>query len=222
MDSPPTPIRPRRFRRIQEVLDRRQPDLTVVMDRVHKPHNLSAVARSCDAVGVGTIHAVPLAGKVDLHNATSAGAAGWVEVRKHPDLTAAMRALAADGFQLVVAHLDPDAVGFRTVDYTQPTAMVVGSELVGVDTEALKGEYKTVVLPMMGMVQSLNVSVAAAVLLYEAQRQREAIGMYAQRRLDPETLRDLTFQWAYPRLASSFRREGRPYPSLDAEGRIAD
>ncbi|MEX2526010.1 MAG: tRNA (guanosine(18)-2'-O)-methyltransferase TrmH [Gemmatimonadota bacterium] len=220
MDSPPTPIRPRRFRRIQEVLNRRQPDLTVVMDRVHKPHNLSAVARSCDAVGVGTIHAVPLAGKVDLHNATSAGAAGWVEVREHPDLTVAMRDLAREGFQLVVAHLDPQAVDFRSVDYTQPTAMVVGSELVGVDSEALKGEYKTVVLPMMGMVQSLNVSVATAVLLYEAQRQREAAGMYAQCRLDPDTLRELTFRWAYPRLAASLRRAGSPYPPLDAQGSI--
>lgn len=211
---------PERFRRLQAVLARRQPDLTVLMEGVHKPHNLSAVARSCDAVGVLEIHTVPVEGWTELHPAVSAGAAKWVPTHDWSDVETAVAALSGRGFQLVAAHPDPDAVDFRAPDYTRPTCFVLGSELRGLTERALALVDRTVTVPMEGMVRSLNVSVASAVMLYEAQRQRENAGLYAEPRLEEDRFRTLLFEWAYPKLATHCREAGVPYPALDDDGEI--
>lgn len=166
---------PERERRIREVLSRRQPDLTVVMDRVHKPHNLAAIARSCDAVGIPELHAVPLPGEpLRLgRDKASSGAGKWVALRKHPDIRTAYAHLREKGLRIYAAHDCPEAVDFRSIDYTQPTAIVVGAELDGISEEAVEGADGAIAIPMLGMTRSLNVSVATAVILYEAQRQRE-------------------------------------------------
>lgn len=213
---------PERFRRLRHVLQRRQPDLTVLMEGVHKPHNLSAVARSCDAVGVLEIHTVPVEGLTELDLAISAGSSKWVPTHDWPDVESAIEQLRGSGHQLVAAHPHPQAVDFRAVDYTRPTCFVVGSELHGLSERALSLVDHTVVAPMEGMVKSLNVSVASAVLLYEAQRQREAAGYYDSPRLEEERLQRLLFQWAYPRLASRCDEAGLPYPELDEEGELGD
>jgi tRNA (guanosine-2'-O-)-methyltransferase len=213
---------PERFARIEGVLSRRQPDLTVLMDRVHKPHNLSAVARSCDAVGVLEIHAVPAGGETELHRETSAGSSKWVPVRSHDSTETALAALREAGFRTVAAHPDPAAVDFRSLDYTEPTAFVVGAELHGLSAEALAGVDRTVVVSMRGMVQSLNVSVATALLLYEAERQRDQAGFYDAPRLDPDRYRALRFEWSYPDLARRCREAGVAYPELTEVGEIVD
>lgn len=213
-------MRPERFQRIRQVLQRRQPDLTVLMDRVNKSHNFSAILRNCDAAGVLDVHVVPPEGGLDLHHATSAGTRKWIGVRRHPDVPTAVEALEARGFQLVAAHPAPDAVDFRELDYARPTAFVMGAELHGVSPEALAAAHTHVVIPMVGMVHSLNVSVATALLLYEAMRQREAARMYDASRLEPEAFRQRLFEWAYPSLAHQHRSEGRPYPALDDAGQI--
>jgi tRNA (guanosine-2'-O-)-methyltransferase len=200
------------------VLDRRQPDLTVVMDRVHKPHNLSAIVRSCDAVGVLEAHAVPAGEPLEIPAASSAGSSKWVRVTRHRDILAAIRALRAAGHRLYAAHPTAGARDFRAPDYTQPTAFVLGSELHGLGDEALALADEAIVIPMYGMVRSLNVSVATALLLFEAQRQRQAAGMYATSRLDPAAEPALLFEWAYPRLARKLKDEGRPYPALREDG----
>lgn len=167
---------PERERRIREMLARRQPDLTVVMDRVHKPHNLAAIARSCDAVGVAELHAVPLPGepaRLESDKAAS-GAGKWVTLREHPDIDAAYRHLRKRGMRIYAAHDGLGAVDFRSIDYTQPTAIAVGAELDGLSEAAVEAADSAISIPMMGMTRSLNVSVATAVILYEAQRQREA------------------------------------------------
>ncbi|NNK61968.1 MAG: tRNA (guanosine(18)-2'-O)-methyltransferase TrmH [Gemmatimonadetes bacterium] len=213
---------PERFARIEAVLSRRQPDLTVLMDRVHKPHNLSAVARSCDAVGVLEVHAVPAGAETELHRDTSAGSSKWVPVRSHPSTEAALALLRDEGFRTVAAHPDPAAVDFRALDYTAPTAFVVGTELEGLSAAALAQVDRTVVVPMRGMVQSLNVSVATALLLYEAERQRDQAGFYDRSRLEPERYRALRFEWAYPDLARRCRAAGVAYPDLTEVGEIVD
>lgn len=210
---------PRRFRRLKETLDRRQPDLTVVMDQVNKGHNFSAVLRSCDAVGVLEAHAIPPSrGRFELFNQTSGGTARWVEVVVHPSVEAAVKALRGRGFQVVAAHLSESARDFRSVDYTRPTAILVGAELHGVSPEALARVDHEVIIPMQGMVQSLNVSVATALILFEAMRQREGAGMYRASRLDPIRYRHTLFRWAHPRLAAWYDARGLPYPDLDDEG----
>lgn len=202
------------------MLDQRQPDLTVLMDRVHKPHNLSAILRNCDAVGVLEAHAVPPDGRLEVSAASSAGASKWVPVRRHKDISTAVAELRADGFRVVAAHPTGGLRDYREIDFTQPTALLVGSELEGVSDGGLNLADELVLIPMMGMVRSLNVSVATSLLLYEAARQRQSSGLYARPRLDPERYRTLLFEWAYPRLSKRLRAEGMAYPTLAADGSV--
>ncbi len=211
-------MRPERFQRLHAVLARRQPDLTVLMDRVHKPHNLSAVLRSCDAVGVLEAHAVVPEGNLRLHRDTSGGTNKWVPVHRHPDAASAIRQLRAAGHQVVAAHPSPDALDFREIDYTAPTAILVGTELHGVSDEALAAADRNVTIPMTGMGRSLNVSVAAALILYAAQGQRAAAGMYDVPRLPESRFAEILFEWCHPRRAQRLRERGESYPPLAPEG----
>ena len=185
----------RRRRRIFDVLSRRQPDLTVLAEDVYKPHNLSAVLRSCDAVGIGEVHAVRPTGGIATFNATSASAEKWVDLVVHQSVEEAVGVLKERGMQVYAAHLSDDAVDYREVDYTGPTALLLGNEKAGVTPEAAALADRHVIIPMLGMVQSLNVSVAAAVILFEAQRQRRAAGRYATPQLSPEQQRAIALRW---------------------------
>jgi tRNA (guanosine-2'-O-)-methyltransferase len=212
---------PDRFRRLRAVLDRRQPDLTVLMDNVHKRHNFAAVMRTCDAVGVLEVHGVWPDPRYRPSHDASAGVGKWLPVRTHETIEAAAAALHARGFTIVAAHAAPGAVDFRTVDYARPVALLLGAELDGVSAAARDAADTLVVVPMAGMVESLNVSVAAAVILYEAQRQRAAAGLYDRCRLEPEAHARTLFEWAHPEVADWCRRHARPYPALDDEGDVA-
>lgn len=189
---------PERERRIRAVLARRQPDLTVVMDRVHKPHNLAAISRSCDAVGVHELHAVPLPGYATRlrRDKAASGAGKWLPLRKHADIAAAYDHLRGRGIRIHVAHECPEAVDYRDIDYTRPTAIVVGAELDGISEAAVAGADGAVSIPMMGMTRSLNVSVATAIILYEALRQRDAAGLYDRQRLLDEAVEEYVRLWS--------------------------
>lgn len=189
----------RRRERIREVLSRRQPDLSLIAEHVHKPHNLSAVLRSCDAVGIGTVHAVNPTGGVPTYSATSASAEKWVEVLVHASVDGAMTAVRRQGMRVYAAHLAPGSVDYRDVDYTVPCALVLGNEREGVTAEAAALADASVVIPMLGMVQSLNVSVAAAVILFEAQRQRLAAGHYDAPRLSEAEMAAAEERWLLAR-----------------------
>ncbi len=215
-------IQPERFHRIRRVLSRRQPDLTVVMERVNKEHNFSAILRNCDAVGILEVHAQPPRHGLKLSDQTSAGSSKWVRVHRHEQALEALARLQARGMQVVAAHPDRRAVDFREVDFTRPTAVLMGAELFGVSDAALERADVTAVIPMVGMVRSLNVSVATSLLLYEAFRQRDALGMYAgdPPRIPEPRFTELLFEWAYPKLARRLRELGHPYPELGADGEI--
>lgn len=213
---------PRRFHRLKSTLDRRQPDLTVLMDQVNKGHNFSAILRNCDAVGVLGTHVVPPErGRFDVFHHTSGGTAKWVEVTVHPSVEEAIATLKGEGFQVVAAHLSPEARDYRSVDYTVPTAILMGAELHGVSPGALSLVDHEVVIPMRGMVQSLNVSVATALLLFEAMRQREEAGMYEVSRLDPDLYLRTLFRWTHPRLARWYDQRRLPYPEMDEDGEVS-
>ena len=208
---------PERARRIRETLDRRQPDLRVVTDSVHKGHNLSAIVRSCDAFGVLWLHAVVGDRNFRTFRSTAMGSQRWVEIRRHEDIEAALAAVHGDGLQVVCAHLDAAAVDFREIDYTRPTAILMGAEKQGPSATAVAGADATITIPMVGMVESFNVSVATAIILAEAHRQRAAAGFYGERRLDAGTYARLFFEWGEPTLAEFCRRHELPYPPLDHE-----
>ena len=213
---------PERYRRLKDVLDKRQPDLTVLMENVHKPHNLSAILRTADAVGVYEAHAVNPTGGVPTFHDTAGGSEKWVYLRVHPNVDEAVAHLKERGFTIYAANLSERAVDYREVDYTLPAVVLLGAEKWGVSERAAELADADVIISMMGMVQSLNVSVAAAVILFEAQRQRLAAGLYDRPRLEPATYKRTLFEWAYPREAATLRRQGRPYPDLDEAGAIVE
>ena len=220
----PMPLLPRRFERLKAVLDRRMGDLTVLLEQVEKPHNLSAILRTCDAVGALEAHVVSLQGRLRTFNSTAQGSQKWVPLHTHANSLAAVQTLKAQGFKLYGTHLSVEAVDYRQCDFTGPTAFVLGAEKWGLSEEMANAVDQAVVIPMSGMVQSLNVSVAAATLLFEALRQREAAGLVPQagEGLDPERYQRQLFEWAYPEVAAWCQREGRAYPALTEEGAIAE
>jgi tRNA (guanosine-2'-O-)-methyltransferase len=209
---------PERFHKLKEVLTRRQPDLTVLAADVHKSHNISAVLKTCDATGVYRMHAVSPGGEIRRHHMISGGSRRWVDTEIHKELDQAVRSLRDDGWLLIAAHPGDDAKDYRNIDYTRKTAIVLGSELEGLTPEAVNAADDTIALPMEGMGASVNVSVAAAVILYEAQRQRRAAGMYEKSRLSQAEFNSTLFEWSYPEIAERCRVRERTYPDLTADG----
>lgn len=210
---------PERYQRLRAMLALRQTDLTLFMEHVHKPHNIAAVIRTCDAIGMSRIHAV-WDKNTRYRKGTSKGSQIWVETQNHDSVQEAVAHLKKQNMQLVVTHLCDSAISFREIDYTQPTCILMGQEKTGVSEQALALADHQVVIPMLGAVQSLNVSVAAALILYEAQRQRELAGMYGQQGLSEQDCQRLLFERGYPELHKMCLRKGLPYPQLDDNGQI--
>lgn len=211
---------PERFAKLQRALHRRQPDLTVLTDNVHKPHNISAILRTCDAVGVHRLHAVSPGGEVRRHHMIAGGSKRWVDVVVHADSQSGVAALEEAGWRLILAHEGAGSRDFRDVDYTERVAIVLGAELHGPTAAARAAADVAVAIPMQGLVESLNVSVAAAVILFEAQRQRREAGLYDTCRLDDDERRRTLFEWAHPDIARRCRELGRAYPPLDDDGSL--
>lgn len=202
-------ITPRRLARLRATLARRQPDLTVVIENVHDPHNVSAILRSCDAVGATGAHLVYTDEELpEINRVVSASAQRWLERWEHADIAACYAALRARGLAIYATHLSAAAVGLYELDLTRPCAVVFGNESRGVSDAALAGADAAVFIPMMGMVESLNVSVACSVTLYEALRQRRAAGLYDAPRLTTADMR--------ARLRAWLEREGRDPDLADA------
>lgn len=211
-----------RYHRIHTVLKARQPDLTLCLEEVHKPNNVSAIIRSADAAGVHKIHAVWPDPKMRTLSHTSAGARNWVEVDTHESIDDAVGELKGQGMQILATNLSDTAVDFRDIDYTKPTAVILGGEKHGITPHALSMADQDIIIPMVGMVQSLNVSVASALILFEAQRQRQIAGMYErdESALPAEYIHRILFERGHPVLAKVAKRKGLPYPPLDEVGQI--
>lgn len=187
-----------RLQRIVQLLERKQPDLQLFCDNVHSSQNISAIMRSCD--GAGVLHfyySVNDDKSLRIHKTITQGAHRWVESERidTAQKSAFFEAKKQEGFQIVVTHLDENAVSFREVDYTKPTMIVVGNEKDGVSQEVLSLADATVVIPMRGMVQSLNVSVASALVLFEAERQRDERGCYSTARLNENEIAFFKEKW---------------------------
>ncbi|CAI1115855.1 tRNA (guanosine(18)-2'-O)-methyltransferase [Serratia ficaria] len=204
------------------MLATRQPDLTVCLEQVHKPHNVSAIIRTADAVGVHQVHAVWPTTRMRTLVSSAAGSNSWVNVKTHRTISDAVGHLKAQGMQILATNLSARAVDFREVDYTRPTCVLLGQEKTGITEEALALADQDIVIPMIGMVQSLNVSVASALILYEAQRQRQNAGLYRRERsmLDEEEQQRLLFEGGYPVLANVAKRKGLPRPHIDEQGQV--
>jgi len=211
---------PERLQRINTMLDKRQPDLTVCMEGVHKTHNLAAVVRTCDAIGVSDVHAVWKSEEAEVRGGSAAGSQNWIDIHNHHKIAEAITQFKAQGMQVLVTNLSDTAVNFTDIDYTKPTAIILGQEKFGASDIALELADQDIVIPMVGMVQSLNVSVACSVVLYEAQRQRQMAGMYQQPRLSHERRQCTLFEGGHPIFAEACQRKGLPYPIINDNGQI--
>ena len=213
---------PERLATIKASLDKRQTDLTVVMENVRKPHNLAAVARTLEAVGGLEIHAITELTSIRLTQMSAGGTKKWMKVNKHPNTEQGLNDLKQQGFQIVATTLSENSKDYRDIDYTKPTAILVGEELEGISEQAIEMADEHISIPMIGMVQSLNVSVASALVLYEAYHQRMAAGSYEHRSLDKETYLTLLFEACHPKIANCCRQKNIAYPSIDEEANILE
>ncbi len=211
-----------RFARIRAMLAARQHDLTVCMELVHKPHNVSAVIRTADAVGVHEVHAVWPGRHMRTMVSAAAGSNSWVQVKTHHTIADAVSHLKQQNMQILATHLSDCAIDFRDIDYTRPTCILMGQEKTGITADALALADHDIIIPMAGMVQSLNVSVASALILYEAQRQRQNAGMYQREHslLDVHEQQRLLFEGGYPVLARVAKQKGLPRPGIDHLGKV--
>jgi tRNA (guanosine-2'-O-)-methyltransferase len=186
----------RRLARMETVLRQRQPDMTVVMENIHDPHNVSAMLRSCDAAGVleaqllYNIDTFPKIGKK-----SSASAGKWIERRKFKTVVDCYGKLRSEGFLIYATRLDDKALSLYDLDLTKKVAFVFGNEHRGVSDEAAADADGIIQIPMLGMIQSLNVSVACAIVLYEALRQRLKNGDYARTKFPVTEFAELFEQW---------------------------
>lgn len=185
-----------RKERLRAVVDKRQPDLVLVLNNIHDPHNVSAILRSCDAFGVYGVHLYYTKERFPALASSSSGSAKkWVELTRHTNGSTMVAGLRAQGMAIIGTGFSPTAKPLMDWDFTQPTAIVLGNEHRGMDPDIKALVPEELFIPMFGMVQSLNVSVAAATILYEAMRQRRAVGMYDTCQFSPQRREDIYATW---------------------------
>ncbi len=179
-----------RSSKVEDLVRWRQHDLTIVLENIHDPHNLGAIVRTCDAAGIGKIHVIYSEEGENsklkyIGKRASRGAAKWVDVLFYKDVASCISVLRNDGFQLYATHLGEKSETVYNINLNQSCAIVFGNEKDGISRELLNLCDGNLIIPMFGMVQSLNVSNAVAVILFEAVRQRELAGNFS-RVLNPE------------------------------------
>ncbi len=182
---------PERVNRLKEVASKRQAGLTIILENVHDPHNIGAVIRSCDSAGIPEIFVLYTEAHLTEEHIragrkSSSGARKWVDINYYTDLDACFRHIREKYHRILATHLAEQAEPLYSLDLTQPAALLFGNERDGVSEAALAYADGNFVIPQMGMAKSLNISVACAVTLYEALRQRQDAGMYGENNPLPE------------------------------------
>jgi tRNA (guanosine-2'-O-)-methyltransferase len=190
---------PERNERLTNVLVKRQPGLTVVLENVADPHNISAVMRTCDAVGIQDIYV--LNSKMENHEKWSAksssSAAKWLTVHQFTDAATCFAALRKRFDKIYTTHLSTDAVGLYELDLTQKVALVFGNEHSGCSEEIIAMADGNFIIPQVGIIRSLNISVACAVSVYEAFRQKTTAGHYETTQLETAHMAELRATWGF-------------------------
>lgn len=190
---------PERSKRLNSVLNKRQPDLTVVLENVFDPHNISAVMRTCDAVGIQDIYI--LNNKIPPHrkwgDKSSSSAAKWLSIHQFTNADECFATLRKNYQKIYTTHLSTDAVGLYELNLTESVALVFGNEHSGVSEEIIAMADGNFIIPQVGIIKSLNISVACAVSLYEAFRQKNNAGHYDTIKLKGEKLALLKEEWGH-------------------------
>ncbi len=189
---------PEREKKFKEVISRRQPDLSVILENIHDPHNISAILRTCDAVGIMEVYVINTSTTLNkkLGKKSSASARKWIKVNYFNNVTACVEMLKEKGFSIYATHLASDSVSLYDLVLSRPACLAFGNEHEGVSDELLGHADGNFIIPMMGMIPSLNVSVACAVALYEACRQRAEGKMYDASSLSGKMANTLFLEWS--------------------------
>lgn len=190
---------PERTDRLNAVLNKRQLNLTVILENVADPHNISAVMRTCDAVGIQEIFilntVIPRHKKWGAKSSSSA--AKWLTIHQFTDVQECFQAVRSRYNKIYTTHLSTDAVDLYELNLTDSVALVFGNEHSGVSDELIALADGNFIIPQVGIIKSLNISVACAVSLYEAFRQKHAAGHYQQPQLEGEALDTLRKKWGF-------------------------
>lgn len=190
---------PEREKKLSNVLNKRQNDLTVVLENVFDPHNISAVMRSCDAVGIQDIYILNT--KIPRHKKwgakSSSSAAKWLTIHQFENAEECFSRLKKTYSTILTTHLSSDAVDLYSIDFTKSIALVFGNEHSGVSDEIRALADGNFVIPQAGIIRSLNISVACAVTLYEAYRQKSGAGHYGEAKLESAQYERLFKEWAF-------------------------
>ncbi|RYY30058.1 MAG: RNA methyltransferase [Chitinophagaceae bacterium] len=190
---------PEREQRLLSVLSKRQDDLTVVLENVFDPHNISAVMRTCDAVGIQDIYILNT--RIPVHKRwgakSSSSAVKWLTIHQFTDAAACFAELRKQYDKILTTHLSSDAVDLYEIDFKGKVALVFGNEHSGVSEEIRALADGNFIIPQAGIIQSLNISVACAVCLYEAYRQKNLAGHYSERKIDDVRAKSLLREWNY-------------------------
>ena len=185
-----------RTKKAKQVLSLRQPDLRVALEEVTNTHNASAVIRTCDAAGIMYVEIISASGEpFPVNRAISTRAEKWLRFNYYSSTSECLKHLKDEGFTIAATHLDEEAIPYTSLDYTEPTVIVFGNESEGISEEALKLSDHVIKIPMVGMVQSLNLSVSVGIILYEAMKQRQDKGYYANSRLSSDEFQSFLNQW---------------------------
>ena len=189
---------PEREERLKNVLGKRQHDLTVVMENVFDPHNVSAVMRTCDAVGIQDIYILNT--KISKHKKwgakSSSSAAKWLTIHEYDDASVCFAELRKRFSLILTTHLSSNAVSLYEIDFTGSVALVFGNEHDGVSEEIRSLADGNFIIPQVGMIRSLNISVACAVSLYEAYRQKQTAAHYSVQKLPDADSKILWERWS--------------------------
>ncbi len=190
---------PERTERLEYVLSKRQPDLTVILENVFDPHNISAVMRTCDAVGIQEIFILNT--KIPRHKKwgarSSSSAAKWLTVHQYENAGECFAEVRKRYKKIYTTHLATDAVSLHELNLTEPVALVFGNEHSGVSEDIIAMADGNFIIPQMGIIRSLNISVACAVTLYEAFRQKNNAGHYDKVKLQGHQLETLRTEWGF-------------------------
>lgn len=190
---------PERREKLQSVLSKRQNDITIVLENVFDPHNISAVMRTCDAVGVQELYVLNT--KIPRHKKwgakSSSGAAKWLTIHQFENAEECFSDLRKKYSKILTTHLSSDALNLYEIDLTQPIALIFGNEHSGVSDEIRMLADGNFIIPQSGIIRSLNISVACAVTLYEAYRQKMLAGHYNKAKLNGDVLKELMDKWGY-------------------------
>jgi tRNA (guanosine-2'-O-)-methyltransferase len=190
-------LTPQRHNRLTSVLNHRQPDLTIVLENVFDPHNVSAVMRTCDAVGIQDVYI--LNNRIPPHKKwgykSSSTATEWLTVHQFTDAESCFDEIRRKYQKVFTSHLGENSEGVYKLDLTESTALVFGNETFGVSDEIRKYSDGDFIIPQVGIIKSLNISVACAVTLYEAFRQKKEKGHYEQSRMEENEKKVIKKKW---------------------------